>query len=150
MPDKESLRRSWRQVITAVAGFGTRLLPISIAIPEEMVPVVDRSLIQHLVDEVLASGPNEVVRIIRSGESVGEVHFDTHFEFEARLEAKGKQALLDELRPIAPLELRWCVTRRHQALAWGLPCTVPLTGSKQASRSGRSCAMYGSCLGPAS
>ncbi|TLF45914.1 UTP--glucose-1-phosphate uridylyltransferase [Halomonas urmiana] len=110
---------SLRKVIIPVAGFGTRLLPISKAIPKEMVPVVDRPLIQHVVDEALAAGLNEVVLVTRSGKSAVEDHFDTHFELEASLEAKGKQALLDELRAIAPPELKLTVIRQHQALGLG-------------------------------
>ncbi|MBB3229765.1 UTP--glucose-1-phosphate uridylyltransferase [Halomonas stenophila] len=108
-----------RKVVIPVAGFGTRLLPISKSIPKEMVPVVDRPMIQHVVDEALAAGLNEVVLITRGGKSAVEDHFDTHFELEASLEAKGKEALLDELRAIAPPELKLTVIRQPQALGLG-------------------------------
>ncbi len=111
--------RSLRKVVIPVAGFGTRLLPISKAIPKEMVPVVDRPLIQHVVDEALAAGLNEVVLVTRSGKSAIEDHFDAHFELEASLEAKGKEAILNELRAIAPPELKLTVIRQHQALGLG-------------------------------
>ncbi len=108
-----------RKVIIPVAGFGTRLLPISKAIPKEMVPVVDRPLIQHVVEEALAAGLNEVILVTRGGKSAVEDHFDAHFELEASLEAKGKQALLDEIKAIAPPELRLTTIRQPEALGLG-------------------------------
>lgn len=108
-----------RKVIIPVAGFGTRLLPISKSIPKEMVPVVDRPVIQHVVEEALAAGLNEVVLVTRSGKSAVEDHFDAHFELEASLAAKGKDSLLEVLRAIAPPELKMTVIRQPQALGLG-------------------------------
>ncbi|UYF98698.1 MULTISPECIES: UTP--glucose-1-phosphate uridylyltransferase [unclassified Halomonas] len=107
-----------RKAIIPVAGFGTRLLPISKAIPKEMVPVVDRPLIQHVVEEALAAGINEIILVTRTGKSAIEDHFDAHFELEYSLSSKGKDAILETLSAIAPPKLR--ITSVRQANAKGL------------------------------
>ncbi|WP_447553346.1 UTP--glucose-1-phosphate uridylyltransferase [Vreelandella sp. EE22] len=107
-----------RKAIIPVAGFGTRLLPISKAIPKEMVPVVDRPLIQHVVEEALAAGINEIILVTRTGKSSIEDHFDAHFELEHSLASKGKDALLETLSAIAPPRLK--VTSVRQPNAKGL------------------------------
>lgn len=108
-----------RKAIIPVAGLGTRLLPISKAIPKEMVPVVDRPLIQHVVEEALAAGLNEIILVTRGGKSAVEDHFDGHYELEAELEKKGKTALLETLRAIAPPELKVTSVRQDKALGLG-------------------------------
>lgn len=107
-----------RKAIIPVAGFGTRLLPISKAIPKEMVPVVDRPLIQHVVEEALAAGINEIILVTRSGKSAIEDHFDAHAELEDSLASKGKDALLQTLSAIAPPNLK--ITSVRQPHAQGL------------------------------
>lgn len=107
-----------RKAIIPVAGFGTRLLPISKAIPKEMVPVVDRPLIQHVVEEALAAGIDEIILVTRTGKSAIEDHFDAHFELEHSLATKGKDALLETLSAIAPPRLK--VTSVRQPNAKGL------------------------------
>jgi UTP--glucose-1-phosphate uridylyltransferase len=107
-----------RKAIIPVAGFGTRLLPISKSIPKEMVPVVDRPLIQHVVEEALAAGLNEIILVTRSGKSAIEDHFDAHAELEDALASKGKDDLLKTLASIAPPSLR--ITSVRQPNAQGL------------------------------
>lgn len=107
-----------RKAIIPVAGFGTRLLPISKAIPKEMVPVVDRPLIQHVVEEALAAGINEIVLVTRTGKEAIEDHFDAHAELEQSLAEKGKRSLLEMLTAIAPPELK--ITSVRQPNAEGL------------------------------
>lgn len=107
-----------RKAIIPVAGFGTRLLPISKAIPKEMVPVVDRPLIQHVVEEALAAGINEIILVTRAGKSAIEDHFDAHFELEHSLASKGKDAQLQILSSISPKKLK--VTSVRQPSAKGL------------------------------
>lgn len=108
-----------KKVIIPVAGLGTRLLPISKSIPKEMVPVVDRPLIQHVVEEALAAGLNEVILVTRGGKSAIEDHFDCHYELESELEKKGKTSLLHALRAIAPPELKITSVRQGRALGLG-------------------------------
>lgn len=108
-----------RKAIIPVAGFGTRLLPISKAIPKEMVPVVDRPIIQHVVEEALAAGIHEILLVTRTGKSAIEDHFDTHFELEASLEKSGKDAILAMVREIAPPELKITTVRQPEARGLG-------------------------------
>lgn len=108
-----------KKVIIPVAGLGTRLLPISKSIPKEMVPVVDRPLIQHVVEEALAAGLNEIILVTRGGKSAVEDHFDSHYEIETELERKGKTALLEALRAIAPPQLKVTSVRQDRALGLG-------------------------------
>lgn len=122
-----------RKAIIPVAGFGTRLLPISKAIPKEMVPVVDRPLIQHVVEEALAAGINEIVLVTRSGKSAIEDHFDAHAELEDSLASKGKDALLEVLAAIAPPQLKITSVRQPNAKGLGhaVFCAAHLLGENE-------------------
>lgn len=110
--------KSIRKAIIPVAGFGTRLLPISKAIPKEMVPVVDRPLIQHVVEEAVAAGINEIILVTRTGKNAIEDHFDAHFELEESLAKKEKKSLLKVITDITPPDLK--ITSVRQAEAKGL------------------------------
>lgn len=123
-----------RKAIIPVAGFGTRLLPISKAIPKEMVPVVDRPLIQHVVEEALAAGINEIILVTRTGKSSIEDHFDSHAELEDSLAEKGKDALLATLGAIAPPELKITSVRQPnaQGLGHAVFCASHLLGQGEA------------------
>lgn len=122
-----------RKAIIPVAGFGTRLLPISKAIPKEMVPVVDRPLIQHVVEEALAAGINEIVLVTRSGKAAIEDHFDAHAELEDSLASKGKDALLATLAAIAPPHLKITSVRQPNAKGLGhaVYCAAHLLGTDE-------------------
>ncbi|WP_235041868.1 UTP--glucose-1-phosphate uridylyltransferase [Vreelandella profundi] len=122
-----------RKAIIPVAGFGTRLLPISKAIPKEMVPVVDRPLIQHVVEEALAAGINEIILVTRSGKSAIEDHFDAHAELEDSLASKGKDALLEVLAAIAPPQLKITSVRQPNAKGLGhaVFCAAHLLGENE-------------------
>lgn len=122
-----------RKAIIPVAGFGTRLLPISKSIPKEMVPVVDRPLIQHVVEEALAAGINEIILVTRSGKSAIEDHFDAHAELEDSLAKKGKDALLETLAAIAPANLKITSVRQPnaQGLGHAVFCAAHLLGQDE-------------------
>ncbi|HDZ46228.1 hypothetical protein LCGC14_0056140 [marine sediment metagenome] len=122
-----------RKAIIPVAGFGTRLLPISKSIPKEMVPVVDRPLIQHVVEEAMAAGINEIILVTRSGKSAIEDHFDAHAELEDSLAKKGKDALLETLAAIAPANLKITSVRQPnaQGLGHAVFCAAHLLGQDE-------------------
>lgn len=122
-----------RKAIIPVAGFGTRLLPISKSIPKEMVPVVDRPLIQHVVEEALAAGINEIILVTRSGKSAIEDHFDAHVELEDSLASKGKDDLLKTLADIAPPYLKITSVRQPnaQGLGHAVFCASHLLGKDE-------------------
>ena len=91
-----------RTAVIPVAGLGTRLLPASKAIPKEMVTVVDKPVIQYVVEEAVAAGMTKIVLVTRSGKEAIENHFDSHFELETQLEQKGKVTLLKAIDEIVP------------------------------------------------
>jgi UTP--glucose-1-phosphate uridylyltransferase len=119
-----------KTVVFPVAGRGTRFLPITKASPKEMLPIVDKPLIQYAADEALSAGADTLVFITGSSKRAIEDHFDSDAELEATLEAQGKQDLLDTLRGILP---SWasCVYIRQSAplgLGHAVLCARPVVG----------------------
>src|SRR5215212_9875712 len=92
-----------RKAVIPAAGLGTRFLPASKVVPKEMLPIVDRPVIQYVVEEAVAAGIEQVVIVTSAGKRSLEDHFDTHYELEARLAAAGKEEQLAELRRIVNL-----------------------------------------------
>jgi len=92
-----------KKAILPVAGFGTRFLPATKAQPKEMLPVVDKPIIQYLVEEAVASGIEEIIFVTGRGKRAIEDHFDTSFELEQTLVEKHKQELLKEVKKVAQL-----------------------------------------------
>lgn len=90
------------KAIFPVAGLGTRFLPATKANPKEMLPIVDKPLIQYAVEEAVAAGITELIFVTSSSKRAIEDHFDSNFELEATLEERGKQELLDIVRGILP------------------------------------------------
>ena len=107
------------KAIIPVAGLGTRVLPASKAIPKEMMPVVDKPVIQHVIEEAVAAGITDIVLVTRSGKSSIEDHFDCHYELEAELERKNKTAILESVRNIVPSNVTITAVRQHKALGLG-------------------------------
>ncbi|MFA5985942.1 MAG: UTP--glucose-1-phosphate uridylyltransferase GalU [Parcubacteria group bacterium] len=91
------------KAILPVAGFGTRFLPATKAQPKEMLPIVDKPVIQYLVEEAVASGIEEIIFVTGRGKRAIEDHFDTSFELERTLVEKDKHDLLDAVRKISGL-----------------------------------------------
>jgi UTP--glucose-1-phosphate uridylyltransferase len=119
-----------KTAVFPVAGRGTRFLPVTKASPKEMLPVVDKPLIQYAVDEALSAGAETLVFITGSSKRAIEDHFDSNPELEAVLQAQGKQELLDTLRGILP---SWasCVYIRQPAplgLGHAVLCARPVVG----------------------
>jgi UTP--glucose-1-phosphate uridylyltransferase len=106
------------KAIFPAAGLGTRFLPATKASPKEMLPLVDKPLIQYVVEEAVASGIEEVVVITGRGKRAIEDHFDVAFELEEDLKAKGKHKLLSEVQRIANL-VTFCYIRQKKALGLG-------------------------------
>ncbi|MBW2328757.1 MAG: UTP--glucose-1-phosphate uridylyltransferase GalU [Deltaproteobacteria bacterium] len=92
-----------RKAVIPVAGMGTRFLPATKSIPKEMLTIVDRPTIQYIVEEVVASGIDEVILITSEGKSAIENHFDYNFQLDTVLKQKNKRALRDELATISNL-----------------------------------------------
>jgi UTP--glucose-1-phosphate uridylyltransferase len=96
-------RKPVTKAIFPVAGFGTRFLPATKAQPKEMLPIVDKPVIQYLVEEAVAAGIKDIIMVTGRGKRVIEDHFDTSFELEYTLVEKEKHALLEEVRNISKL-----------------------------------------------
>lgn len=92
-----------KKAIIPVAGFGTRFLPASKAQPKEMLPVVDKPIIQYIVEEAVASGIEEIIFITGQNKRAIEDHFDSNFELEYLLEQKNKRPVLNEIQKISSL-----------------------------------------------
>ncbi|RDB43310.1 UTP--glucose-1-phosphate uridylyltransferase [Halomonas sp. DQ26W] len=122
-----------RKAVLPVAGFGTRCLPASKAIPKEMITIVDRPVIQYVVNEAVAAGIRDIVLVTHASKSAIENHFDKHFELEASLEAKDKQDLLDELKAIAPDGVNIISVRQPEPLGLGhaVLCARPVIGDDE-------------------
>lgn len=118
------------KAIIPVAGLGTRMLPATKAIPKEMLPIVDKPLIQYVVNEAIAAGIKEIVLVTHSSKNSIENHFDTSFELEATLEKRVKRQLLDEVQAICPRDVTIMHVRQGQAKGLGhaIACARPLVG----------------------
>jgi UTP--glucose-1-phosphate uridylyltransferase len=107
-----------RKAVFPAAGLGTRFLPATKASPKEMLPLVDKPLIQYVVEEAVASGIESVIIVTGRGKAAIEDHFDVSFELEKLLEERGKQAELKAMRAISELA-RVSYVRQQEALGLG-------------------------------
>ncbi|KKO46955.1 UTP--glucose-1-phosphate uridylyltransferase [Arsukibacterium ikkense] len=118
------------KAVIPVAGLGTRMLPATKAIPKEMLPVVDKPLIQYIVQECIAAGIKEIVLVTHSSKNSIENHFDKSFELESMLEKRVKRQLLDEVQAICPKDVTIMHVRQGEAKGLGhaVLCARPLIG----------------------
>ncbi|MDG1445611.1 MAG: UTP--glucose-1-phosphate uridylyltransferase GalU [Methylophilaceae bacterium] len=107
------------KAVFPVAGFGTRFLPATKASPKEMLPIVDKPLIQYAVEEAIAAGATELIFITGKNKRSIEDHFDVASELEAQLEANGNQKLLAILHDILPSHISCIFIRQPKALGLG-------------------------------
>ena len=121
-----------RKAVIPVAGLGTRMLPATKAIPKEMLPIVDKPLIQYIVDECVAAGIKEIIFVTHSSKNSIENHFDTSFELEVKLEKRVKRQLLEEIRAICPADVTIMHVRQGEAKGLGhaVLCAQPLVGEQ--------------------
>ena len=107
------------KAVFPVAGLGTRFLPATKASPKEMLPIVDKPLIQYAVEEAIEAGITELIFVTGRGKRAIEDHFDTSYEIEAELEARGKEKLLDLVRNIKPSHVDCFYVRQPAARGLG-------------------------------
>ena len=112
------VKKEITKAVFPAAGLGTRFLPATKAMPKEMLPLVDKPLIQYVVEEAVSSGIEEVVLVTGRGKRAIEDHFDVAFELEEELKAKGKHKILSEVQRIAEL-VTFCYIRQKKALGLG-------------------------------
>lgn len=121
-----------RKAVFPVAGLGTRFLPATKAMPKEMLPVVDKPLIQYAVEEAVRSGITDLIFITGRHKRSIEDHFDYMPELEHELEQKGKQELLDTVRGILPSNVNCIYIRQPAPLGLGhaVLCAEPVVGNE--------------------
>ena len=107
------------KAVFPVAGLGTRFLPATKANPKEMLPIVDKPLIQYAVEEAISAGITELIFVTSSSKRAIEDHFDTNFELEYRLLQQNKADLLDMVQKIVPKGVDCIYVRQPQALGLG-------------------------------
>jgi UTP--glucose-1-phosphate uridylyltransferase len=121
-----------RKAVFPVAGFGTRFLPATKATPKEMLPIVDKPLIQYAVEEAVAAGITEMIFITGRNKRAIEDHFDKAFEVETELTAKGKTALLASVQSVIPKNISCIYIRQPAQLGLGhaVLCARPVVGNE--------------------
>lgn len=118
------------KAVFPVAGMGTRFLPATKASPKEMMPIVDKPLIQYAVEEAVAAGMTEMIFITGRGKRAIEDHFDSAVELEAELQQRKQKDLLRMVRNIIPRHVSCTYVRQHKALGLGhaILCAMPVVG----------------------
>jgi len=120
------------KAVFPVAGLGTRFLPATKASPKEMLPIVDKPLIQYAVEEAVAAGIDTMIFVTGRNKIAIPNHFDKAYELECELEAKNKQQALDVLRNIIPPHVSCVFIRQSEALGLGhaVHCAKPIVGDE--------------------
>lgn len=120
------------KAVFPVAGLGTRFLPATKASPKEMMPIVDKPLIQYAVEEAIAAGVTELIFVTGRGKRAIEDHFDRAVELEAELERRQNRALLKMVREILPSHVACSYVRQTDPLGLGhaILCAAPLVGNE--------------------
>ncbi len=107
------------KAVFPVAGLGTRFLPATKANPKEMLPIVDKPLIQYAVEEAISAGIKQMIFVTSSTKGSIEDHFDCNFELETRLEQRGKYQLLSDMRNLIPSDVSCVYIRQRNPLGLG-------------------------------
>ena len=121
-----------RKCVFPVAGMGSRFLPATKASPKEMMPIVDKPLIQYAVEEAVAAGMTDMIFITGRNKRAIEDHFDKAYEVEAELAARGKHALLELVQGIIPKHINCVYIRQAEPLGLGhaVLCAEPVVGNE--------------------
>lgn len=126
------IKKRVKKAIFPVAGLGTRFLPVTKASPKEMLPIVDKPLIQYAVEEAIAAGIEELIFVTSSAKRAIEDHFDRNFELEVALKEKGKLTELAMVQNIVPSYVNIAYIRQTEALGLGhaILCAKHLIGDE--------------------
>ncbi|MEQ1661298.1 MAG: UTP--glucose-1-phosphate uridylyltransferase GalU [Thiobacillus sp.] len=121
-----------KKAVFPVAGLGTRFLPATKASPKEMLPIVDKPLIQYAVEEAMDAGITDIIFISSRTKRTVEDHFDKAYELETELAARGKQNVLDLVQSIRPAGVNFIYIRQAEALGLGhaVLCAQPVVGNE--------------------
>lgn len=121
-----------KKAVFPVAGLGTRFLPATKASPKEMLPIVDKPLIQYAVEEAMDAGITDIIFISSRTKRTVEDHFDKAYELETELEARGKKRVLELVQSIRPAGVNFIYIRQAEALGLGhaVLCAKPVIGDE--------------------
>ena len=128
----KAMQDKLKKAVFPVAGLGSRFLPATKASPKEMLPIVDKPLIQYAVEEAAAAGITDMIFVTGRNKRAIEDHFDKAYELETELEAQGKDALLDMVRSVLPEGVRCIYIRQAEPLGLGhaVLCARPVVGNE--------------------
>lgn len=121
-----------RKAVFPVGGLGTRFLPATKASPKEMLPIIDKPLIQFAVEEAAEAGATEMIFVTGRGKRAIEDHFDKAYELEAELSARGREDLLEQAREMMPTGISFHYVRQKEALGLGhaILCAREMVGQE--------------------
>ena len=124
--------KNLNKAIIPVAGLGTRMLPATKAIPKEMLPVMNKPIIQYIVEEAIQAGFKEIILVTHSSKYSIENHFDTSFELEATLEKRVKRGTLREIKALSKLNVSMQSIRQGEAKGLGhaILCAKKIVGKE--------------------
>jgi UTP--glucose-1-phosphate uridylyltransferase len=125
------MERKVTKAVFPVAGLGTRFLPATKANPKEMLPIVDKPLIQYAAEEAVKAGINELIFVTSSSKRAIEDHFDKNYELETELAQRGKSKLLSIVQNVVPKDVTCVYVRQPEALGLGhaVLCARPVVGN---------------------
>lgn len=126
------MKKTITKAVFPVAGMGTRFLPATKANPKEMLPIVDKPLIQYAAEEAISAGIKELIFVTSSNKRAIEDHFDKNYELESELVKRDKQQLLDIVRGILPKGVSCVYVRQPEARGLGhaVLCAQPVVGNE--------------------
>tara|TARA_B100000989_G_scaffold148979_1_gene111075 strand:+ start:32315 stop:33196 length:882 start_codon:yes stop_codon:yes gene_type:complete len=126
------MKEKLNKVIIPIAGLGTRMLPATKAIPKEMLPIINKPIIQYVVEEAVQSGFENIIFVTHSSKTSVENHFDTSFELEATLDKRVKRGLLKEIKSISTFKININSVRQGEAKGLGhaILCARNLTAGE--------------------
>ena len=116
------MQKRIRKAVIPAAGYGTRFLPVTKAIPKEMIPIVDKPVIQYIVEEALQSGIEEILIITGHGKRAIEDHFDTNIDLELQLRQQGKDQLLHLVQDISSINVHYIRQKHMRGLGDAIRC----------------------------
>lgn len=120
-----------RKAVIPAAGFGTRFLPFTKSVPKELVPLVDKPVIQYVVEEAAAAGIDQILIVTSNGKGAIQDHFNRTFELEQRLEATGKHELLEAVRSISRIaDIHYVYQQELNGLGDAVRCAKAFVGDE--------------------
>lgn len=119
-----------KKAIISAAGMGTRFLPMTKAIPKEMLPIIDRPIIEYIVEEAILSGIEDIIIVTSKGKKAIEDHFDRNFELEQHLKGKEKFVLLEKINKFSNVNIHYIRQKEPMGLGHAIWCARKFIGNE--------------------